>query len=150
MNGLLNYPLFYKLRSVFFRGESIGNLEGFYSQMASAWGKSNLPYMGNFNDNHDNARFLSDEVRLDDNVTTDSHLTFTALKKLQFKAITAFTLTSIGIPMIYYGSEQLYSGGTDPKNREVLWNHMDQNSEMYKFIQTINSARKSTNAGAQD
>lgn len=94
MNGLLNYPLFYKLRSVFFRGESIGNLEGFYSQMASAWGKSNLPYMGNFNDNHDNARFLSDEVRLDDNVTTDSHLTFTALKKLQFKAITAFTLTS--------------------------------------------------------
>lgn len=52
--------------------------------------------------------------------------------------------------MIYYGSEQLYSGGTDPKNREVLWNHMDQNSEMYKFIQTINSARKSTNAGAQD
>jgi len=31
MDALLNYPLFYKLRSVFFNGENIGNLEGFYT-----------------------------------------------------------------------------------------------------------------------
>jgi len=47
--------------------------------------------MGNFNDNHDNARFLSDEVKSN---ATNETVTFNALKKLQFKAITAFTLTS--------------------------------------------------------
>lgn len=36
---------------------------------------------------------------------TNFNMTFSALKKLQFKAITAFTILSIGIPVIYYGSE---------------------------------------------
>lgn len=65
--------------------------------------------MGNFNDNHDNARFLNDGVKyIPDDIEfagNYSNATVTALKKSQFKSITAFTLTSIGIPMIYYGSE---------------------------------------------
>jgi alpha-amylase len=47
--------------------------------------------MGNFNDNHDNARFL--------------HWGSDDGKKKSFKALTAFTLTSVGIPIFYYGSE---------------------------------------------
>lgn len=52
------------------------------------------------------------------------------------------TLTSVGIPIIYYGTEQYFAGGNDPQNRETLWTNLDRNSEMYKFIATINNARK--------
>lgn len=63
--------------------------------------------------------------------------------------MTAFTLASVGVPMIYYGTEQAFGGGNDPFNREVLWNNLNQDHEMYKFIQTINRARKATNSASQ-
>jgi len=59
-------------------------------------------------------------------------------KKKLFKSLVTFTLTSVGIPILYYGSEQLFAGGSDPHNREALWNNMDTTSEMYKFISTVN------------
>lgn len=128
IDGLLNYPLFYTLRDVFLHWRDMNTLESFYSTVNNAFGKSNLPYMGNFNDNHDNARFLNDQIsgNFSDALLLGSHLTFTELKKLQFKAITAFSILSVGIPVIYYGSEQLYAGGNDPQNREVLWGNLDQ------------------------
>jgi alpha-amylase len=50
----------------------------------------------------------------------------------------------VGIPLIYYGSEQGFSGGDDPKNREPLWNNFNQNHEIYLFIQKILNARTQT------
>ena len=38
----------------------MNTFESFFNNLANAFGKSNLAYMGNFNDNHDNARFLND------------------------------------------------------------------------------------------
>jgi glycosidase len=60
----------------------------------------------NFLDNHDVARFLF-----------DSSGDLAALRN-------ALTLlyTEEGIPNLYYGTEQEFSGGNDPANREVLWN----------------------------
>lgn len=40
--------------------------------------------------------------------------------------MTAFTLAAVGVPMIYYGTEQAFGGGNDPDNREVLWNNLNQ------------------------
>ena len=57
--------------------------------------------LGIFVDNHDNARFLNGN---------SNHQ--------RFKAALAFALTARGIPFYYYGSEQAYGGGNDPKNRE--------------------------------
>ena len=51
-------------------------------------------------------------------------------------------LTAMGIPIIYYGTEQYFAGGNDPNNREILWNNMDRNSDMYQFIAKINYVRK--------
>ncbi len=59
----------------------------------------------NFLDNHDVARFLF-----------DSQGDVPALRN----ALTLL-LTEDGIPCIYYGTEQEFSGGNDPANREVLW-----------------------------
>ena len=49
---------------------------------------------------------------------------------------------TIGIPIIYYGTEQGFSGGNDPNNRESLWNNLNTNHEIYKFIQIMLKARK--------
>jgi len=51
-------------------------------------------------------------------------------------------ITSIGIPIVYYGTEQYFAGGNDPNNREILWRNLDTNSEMYKFLQATINARK--------
>jgi alpha-amylase len=55
-------------------------IENFYNSWKSAIGTQNMKYLGNFNDNHDNARFLH-------NNNNDSG-------KKKFKAYTAFCLTS--------------------------------------------------------
>ena len=69
--------------------------------------------MGNFLDNHDNARTLN---RGGDWET----------KKKLYKTGHVIVMTSVGIPMVYYGAEQYFAGGNDPANRETLWGHMNK------------------------
>jgi len=59
-----------------------------------------------------------------------------------FKAALTFSLTTRGIPFLYYGSEQGYSGGRDPQNRETLWTNMDPSYDLYVYVALINTARK--------
>jgi alpha-amylase len=125
VSGILNYPFFYTLRWVFQQYNSMNNLQSYYSG-ATTWPDESL--LGNFVDNHDNARFL---------YYNGDHIAF--------KAATAFTLASIGIPIVYYGGEQYYGGGPDPHCREPLWTNMDSKSEMYQYLATINNFRKQTN-----
>ncbi len=65
------------------------------------------PYKALMNiiENHDRPRFLF-----------ESNGNLAALRN----ALTLL-MTEEGIPCIYYGSEQEFSGGNDPANREVLW-----------------------------
>jgi alpha-amylase len=51
-------------------------------------------------------------------------------------------MTSVGIPIVYYGAEQYFAGGNDPQNREILWRNLDRNSDLYKDLGKINAARK--------
>lgn len=47
-----------------------------------------------------------------------------------------------GIPIIYAGQEQHYSGGKDPSNREALWpSGYNTKSELYQLIGKANSIR---------
>lgn len=81
--------------------------------------------MGTFVDNHDNARFLNQ---------------FNNLRMFQNALI--FSLTSPGIPVYYYGSEQAYRGGNDPSNRESLWQDIDKRPDIYRMTAIVNKARK--------
>mmetsp|Transcript_38261 Transcript_38261/g.36619 ORF Transcript_38261/g.36619 Transcript_38261/m.36619 type:complete len:153 (+) Transcript_38261:824-1282(+) len=81
--------------------------------------------LGTFIDNHDNQRFLY--------VTPSDALLESAV---------TYTLFGLGIPIIYYGTEQYYSGGNDPYNREVLWTSMDTSSTMYQHLAILNQVRK--------
>ena len=58
----------------------------------------------NFLDNHDLPRFLFEK--------TDKNI---------LRAALYFLLTWDGIPCIYYGTEQEFAGGVDPKNREDMF-----------------------------
>lgn len=84
--------------------------------------------LGLFVDNHDNARFL--------NGNGDQRL---------FKSALTFSLTARGIPFFYYGSEQGFSGGNDPFNREVMWRSFNRGSDLFQFVATLNRARKAQN-----
>ena len=56
-------------------------------------------------------------------------------------------LTEQGIPCIYYGTEQRFSGGNDPANREDLWRSgYDTTGETFQWIKRLIEVRKSSAA----
>jgi glycosidase len=81
----------------------------------------------NFLDNHDVARFLF-------NSEGDKEALRNAL---------TFLFTAEGIPCIYYGTEQEFSGGNDPANREVLWHTgFDTSGDTFRHIAKLARLRK--------
>lgn len=104
LDAVLNYPFFYWVRDTVFNKKDMTNLRQYYNEWSKKISSSKLSLLGNFVNNHDNARVLSWSGNWDD-------------KKKHFKTINAMALTSIGIPIIYYGDEQYFAGGNDPKNR---------------------------------
>lgn len=89
--------------------------------------------LGLFPDNHDQPRFLhqnSDWNRL--------------------KACLAFVFFQRGIPFLYYGTEQGYSGGSDPANREQLWTNINPNHPLYQYVKLIVGVRKQNQVWSLD
>jgi glycosidase len=81
----------------------------------------------NFIDNHDVPRFLF-----------ASNGDTAALRN----ALTLL-ITEDGIPDIYYGTEQEFSGGNDPGNREILWlSNFDTSGDTFTHIAKLNRIRK--------
>lgn len=129
LDGMLSYPLYFTMMDVFARQQSMYAFEGLLGPSGSYYSKfSNLYALGNFIDNHDNARFL-----------------YSQPSWTLYKNALTMTLMNIGIPIVYYGSEQGYHGGNDPLNRESLWPNYSTSSELYSFIQTLISTRKAQN-----
>ncbi len=86
-------------------------------------------------DNHDVSRFLN----------------LTGAKLTSYKNALAVVLLTRGIPIIYYGTEQAFSGGSVgiPQvyegytgQREVMWPHYDTGAPLYAYISRIITARK--------
>ncbi len=48
-----------------------------------------------------------------------------------------------GIPIIYYGTEQGFTGSGDPYNRESLWPHYDTSKSLYTIISKMAKFRNS-------
>lgn len=89
---VLSYPLYFKLRSIFVEKTSFYGLEALLQEYERTFHDQSI--LGNFIDNHDRPRFLFDQ--------TD---------KTQYKNALAYTVMAQGIPIIYYGTEQGFSGG---------------------------------------
>lgn len=55
----------------------------------------------------------------------------------------SFLFLSDGIPIVYSGQEQHYSGGSDPANREAIWlSGYSTTADLYQYIATTNKIRK--------
>lgn len=124
LDGLLNYPLYYRMVDAF--RSTDGNMTSLSLAMTAIQdGCQDPSLLGTFSENHDSPRFLS--------YTNDMHLNMN---------IIAFTLLAGGVPIIYQGQEQGFSGGNDPSNREALWtSSYSTQSTLYQFITSINQIR---------
>ncbi len=113
MDSVLYFSQKFKIiDEVFKRGGATAALEQLHLDRAALYEGSPQPdgvgvapnqLLINFLDNHDVPRFLNDGT----------------LPGLHCALV--YLLTTVGIPCLYYGTEQLLSGGTDPGNRERLW-----------------------------
>ncbi|WVO13442.1 hypothetical protein L204_101058 [Cryptococcus depauperatus] len=119
-----NYPIYYPLVRAFNgTNQKMDELVNTTSTVKSQFNDPTL--LGNFLNNHDNARFES--------FVTDSSL---------IKNAHAYPFVTDGIPYGYYGNEAGFKGGNDPDNREPLWTaKYDTSSDMYKFFAALNGAR---------
>lgn len=80
----------------------------------------------NFLDNHDVARFLFDQPDIN-----------------RLHAALMLLFTQDGIPCLYYGTEQGFTGGNDPGNREPLWwSGYDRQNPTYVLISQLTAMRR--------
>jgi alpha-amylase len=131
IDGLLDYPSYYWITNAF-STTSYG-----FSDLASGINNQkslakDTSLYGSFLENHDQARFPS--------LTSDMSLVKNAI---------AFTMLKDGIPIVYQGQEQHYSGTGTPNQREAIWlSGFSTTSTLYTFITAMNKLR--SRAIAQD
>ena len=128
--SLLDFPLNTAIRNVFGFNANFSEIDSIIAQEANdfTW-KDDLV---TFIDNHDMARFLS--------INNNNNRLHEAL---------AFTLTSRGIPCVYYGTEQYLhndtNGGTDPYNRPMMVN-FSTSTTAYQLINKLSTLRRNNTA----
>ncbi|KAF4978723.1 hypothetical protein FZEAL_4943 [Fusarium zealandicum] len=124
MSGLLNYAIYYPMNRFYQQKGSSQDLVDMHNEISTKFPDPTA--LGTFLDNHDNARWL--------NQKNDVSL---------FKNALAYVMLARGIPIVYYGSEQGYSGGNDPANREDLWRSgYNTNADLYQTLSRLSAARK--------
>ncbi|WP_150275282.1 alpha-amylase family glycosyl hydrolase [Paenibacillus tepidiphilus] len=124
---LLDFAYAQEVREVFKdKTESMTDLNSVLTSTASSY--NYLNNMVTFIDNHDMDRF---QVAGASTRPTEQAL--------------ALTLTSRGVPAIYYGTEQYMSGVGDPNNRAMMTG-FNTNTNAYKLIQALAPLRKSNPA----
>jgi len=123
LESILNYTLYDALRGSFQQAKPMTGIQNYYHDAILTW--PDITVLRNFINNHDNPRFLSNSTNVE-----------------VLKASLAFIMTSVGISVACYGDEQVFSGSKDQANREPLWTDMEADSDIYKFLRTINTFRK--------
>ena len=113
MDGVGDYPFFYTIRNSF--SGSMRNLSDYYKNIRPKY--TNPKYNTIFFGNHDDSRFLNE-----------------CKHKNALRNALIFTLFYEGIPIIYYGDEQYFSGARDPECREAMYGKHDTSSDAYKLI----------------
>jgi len=98
-----------------------------YGQVPQERGAGQAPrdLLVNFIDNHDIPRFLFDK----DSIPA-------------LRSALVFLFTEDGIPCLYYGTEQAFTGGNDPANREPLWTTgFDTDGEVFQHVAALTKLR---------
>ena len=65
-----------------------------------------------------------------------------------YRSVLAYILLGVGVPIVYYGSEQGYDSSVDPYSREPLWTSgYNQSHPYFTFIATLAHYRKAVQLG---
>jgi glycosidase len=134
LDGMFAFPQYYQvIRDVFRGGQSTDRIDALWTERESIYGLTpnelgtGLPTIRtlvNFIDNHDVPRFLFDGN------PEGLHLAL------------LYIMTTQGIPCVYYGTEQRFSGGNDPANREDMWKSgFDRNAPTYQWLKKLTAVR---------
>ena len=128
LDATFNYPLSFTIKDAFRSTKE--DKDQSMLKLKEYWDKSRNKYkdptvLGVFIDNHDNTRFLNETNN-----------------KKSLDNASVFTVFFEGIPVLYYGDEQYFTGGVDPENREPLWGHYDKTSPLYVKYSLSNKIRK--------
>ncbi len=139
LDSVFYFPQYFTaIRDVFQLGQSTQRIQQLWDQRAINWGTEqhelgigiapvDVPI--NFIDNHDVPRFLYGGSR------AGLHNALT------------FIFTTQGIPCIYYGTEQDFSGGNDPANREDLWpTGFPTDGSTFQWIKKLSKIRRESAA----
>ena len=127
---VLSYPLFFNMRWAWTGGKTSMRLLYNLSQQYDAM-FNDTSVLVQFTDNHDNPRFLS--------LTKDPAI---------YRSALTYSLMSIGIPVIYYGSEQGFDSSTDLYSREPLWrSNYTLQTPYFGFLATLTRYRKAVQIG---
>ncbi len=141
-DSMLYFPMFFSAMYTFAYNSSPYNLSYGYSQLGF-YDASSRERLVTFLDNHDVARFLSFGVANQD--------------ESRMRAALAWLLTARGVPCIYYGSEQEFDGGSDPYDREDMWDglwdygpsegdNFDLVHPLFRFVRSLTHVRRSHEA----
>jgi len=124
-DGMVGFPMYYTMREVFREGRSP---EAITRRMEAAKQYRDDALNVVFFDNHDQARFLN---------ATDARA---------LRGQLAFLYSGRGIPCLYYGTEQGFSGGSDPANREDMFEKFNPKHELYEYVAKLGKIRRESEA----
>ncbi|KAJ7043269.1 alpha-amylase [Mycena alexandri] len=123
LDSVLNYPLYYALVAAFgLPGPQ--NMSALTTVLTQGSAYQDTTVLGNFLENQDIPRWH--------NLSVDPQSHYNAM---------TFSFMSDGIPIVYYGQEQGFSGNADPFNREALWPSNYTNTTSYQLMTTLNQLR---------
>lgn len=128
MDSVLDYPSYFALTAAF--KNPSGNISALVDvvQQTQSY-KGGAMSTAAFLENHDQPRFQS--------MTQDQALVKNAM---------TWTFVTDGVPILYYGQEQGYTGSGDPNNREAMWisGYVTQGKPLITHATTLNQARKAS------
>ena len=130
LDAALDFPLYYTINNVFAKDQSMWQIN---NRFQDDWRYKNKFTNGVFVDNHDVHRFLCDATGRP-GADWD--------KWPQLKAALGFAFTIRGIPIVYYGTEQGFTGCNDPFNREDLFDSFNTSNPLYSYIRQLNAAKR--------
>lgn len=138
LDSVLWYPMYFTSGGVFRSGDPTQWLS---STLADSTHYEPLSTGRNVNflDNHDNGRFVGfgSPAQRDD---------------AKLRTALTWQHTSLGIPVVYYGTEQEFDGGADPWNREDMWDgqwdfgpslgdNFDMTAPIFRDLRRLNELR---------
>ncbi|KAJ3574561.1 hypothetical protein NP233_g1694 [Leucocoprinus birnbaumii] len=124
LDSVLNYPMYSAIVEAFTipGPKNISAVQTVFEQSKTKFKDTGV--LGNFLENQDVPRWH--------NISVDPQSLYNAM------VLNWFT---DGIPIVYYGQEQSFSGNADPWNREPLWPPGYQETDAYRFITALNQFR---------